>query len=357
MKSIYGTLATAVLLLGGCKDTPKEQSFFQYHLTVLKDRIPVREISLEKHQEDTINLAECVIKDSIVITPSRGDYLFEVCSLSSGSEPLFLCRKGRAANELVSSAPLSEIIERGGDRCAYLYSVSENKCFLWNIDKSLGAGEDVFDRYIRFDSDIAPVLMSIWWLDEDSILAFDSSQNPYKTSELNAPRYVKYSVSDGKQIGEYDLFNSMDVPVSSAIPAAVLLSSVDCIRPDRKKVAFAMSYMPILSILDIDSGEAEGYMLPDTHHLELDVLRWHFADIAADEDYIFALYSGNELYNGNGTDIPDIMYVFDWNGKALQKIRLGNRFTNIQLDRDILYFTSPDNSIACMKVADMLQDY
>ena len=166
------------------------------------------------------------------------------------------------------------------------------------------------------------------------------------------PQYVEYNIETGQVNRKFDIFNNVKFPESS-IPEMLILSNVDCIKPDRKQIAFAMSYMPVLNIMDIQSGKVHSYILPNETRLNFALQRWCFADIVADDGFIYALYSGEELYKGDGTDIPKVLYVFDWNGNIKMRATLDDRFTLLHLVNDILFLSNPNGEIAEIKLSNL----
>lgn len=345
MRSHILCLSIAVLILCGCSSRFTEQPYFKHNLVRMNTDYPTVELKLGNVTCYGPAVNDCIIKDSQVFAPSRGSHLFEISRLGNDSLTCFACRRGRAHNEMTSVLPVSEIFEIGADRYANLYSVPENKFFLWNIDESLRTGKDIYEKCTRLDTTVTNSLMSLWRVDESHIIAFNSFQDPYTMSVTDTPKYIQYDIESGQIYREYAVFNSVEYE-SSAIPSMALLSNVDCMSPDRGKIAFAMSYMPVISILDLNTEDVDGYVLPNTHRLDLNIQRWHFADIEANEQYIFALYSGEELYNESGTDIPKTLYVIDWHGRILLKAELDSRYTQIHLDGETMYFAAPDGRMA-----------
>lgn len=342
-------LSILLLTLIGCTNKIKEHSFFRYQLEEANDDHAHSSLYLDNIIYSSANLSDCLIKDSLIISVSQSDYLFDLTYLGTDELICSVCRKGRAENELLGTTPPSECFDVEGDICANLYSINENKFCLWNISKSLSSNRDVYDSMIKFNTEYQNVLMSIWRIDDSSILGFNSFQDPYRMTNRALPRYIQYDIKTGEVLQEYNLFNNVDIPDSDILKMAIL-SNVDYIKPDRKKIVFGMSYMPVLNILNLETGEVHGYILPDEEKLNLDIQRWCFADIAADNSYIYALFSGEEIYNTDGTDIPQYLYVFDWDGRIIKHITLNYRFTQLHIDGDSLFFTNPTGQIAAVKI-------
>ena len=68
------------------------------------------------------------------------------------------------------------------------------------------------------------------------------------------------------------------------------------------------------------------------------------------------MYSGEELYNKDGTYIPDTLYIFDWDGELKLVYNLPERFTKIQIDNDWMYFIHYKGKISKCPVNSVTQN-
>lgn len=127
---------------------------------------------------------------------------------------------------------------------------------------------------------------------------------------------------------------------------STFLTNVDCIKPDRSRLVFGMYFMPVFCILDIKSGEARAYRLKGHDGIDLQKPHRHFVDIQANDDCIYALYSGEEMFKEDGTDVPDQLYVMDWDGHLLCRYSMDRRFSGLSLDGKKLYLTHYNGAAA-----------
>ena len=116
-----------------------------------------------------------------------------------------------------------------------------------------------------------------------------------------------------------------------------------------------MSYMPVYCLIDINTGEARGFKLEGLNSFSTKEERWHFVDVCADDRYVYALYSGEILFNPDGTYIPDTLYVFGWNGDVKLKCKLNHRFSELNIDNGYLYLRNSDGDMASIKTEQFLQ--
>lgn len=327
-----------------------ERDFFRFRMSETGTGCLVRQLSLKGSMLPDIASPDCMIKDSLVINSGNSsEYLFHISGIDGDLVGSF-CRRGRAGNEPLSGLPLSETYFMDGDLCADVYSFMDMKLFVWNITRSISEGRDIYEDIIQFkDEDEARLKpwMSLYRLDENRIIVYNSMQSGYSDTYVDTPSYQIYDLSEGRLSRQYDLFNIVDLdPKNPMLTANAFLSSEDCIKPDRSKIAFAMSLMPVYCILDLSTGKAAGYRIKGLPGMRTDEYRWHFADIQADDDYIYALYSGEVMFNDEGTDVPDVLYVMDWDGNLLCRYDMSRRFSGLSLDGHKLYLTHYEGAVA-----------
>lgn len=342
-------IIVGILMIVSCNHVD-ERDFFRFRISDAGGKCLVQELSLHGRMLPDIGAPDCVIKDSLVINSgNRSENLFHISDMEGGLIGSF-CRRGRAWNEPLSGLPLSEVYVDDGDLYADVYSFMDAKLFVWNISRSMEEDRDVYEDIVQFKSEDDTRLkpwMSLYRLDESHIIVYNSMESGYSDTYVEIPSYQIYDLSEKQLSRQYDLFNVVDLkPEDPMLAANAFLSNVDCIKPDRSKIAFAMSLMPVYCILDLSTGKAAGYRIKGLPGMRTDEYRWHFADIQADDDYIYALYSGEIMFNEEGTDIPEVLYVMDWEGNLKAKYKMDKRFTSLSLDRDKLYFIHHDGAVA-----------
>ena len=326
-----------------------ERSFFKFPVSDIGTDVPHRNLDVGNDTLAGIMASDCIVRDTVIIALSRTEYLFSISGLD-GELSGGYCRRGRAWNEPLSGLPLSETYFMDGDLCADVYSFMDMKLFVWNITRSISEGRDIYEDIIQFkDEDEARLKpwMSLYRLDEDRIIVYNSMQSGYGDGLVGVPDYQIYDLDTGTLQREYDLFNVVEKdPEDPVLSPSVFLTNVDCIKPDRSRIAFGMYFMPVFCILDIESGEAEGYRLKGHGGLDLQEAHRHFVDIQADDEYIYALYSGEVMFNDEGTDVPDMLYVMDWDGNLLCRYDMSRRFSGLSLDGHKLYLTHYEGAVA-----------
>ena len=100
---------------------------------------------------------------------------------------------------------------------------------------------------------------------------------------------------------------------------------MNCISPDRSKIAMGMAMLAQINALDLETGRQTGYRLKgmpgfEIFHKNLDDAKVYFTQVQADDSHIYALYSDKKY--GSGWGAQDLLYIFNWNGELVRKVRL-----------------------------------
>ena len=172
------------------------------------------------------------------------------------------------------------------------------------------------------------------------MIVYNSGQEFDSLDLTKVADYEVYDLGTGCLLRSYHLFNKVEFKTEDPdYPAKTFLSQRDCIRPDGKKIAFGMNFMPQINILDIETGEAKGFSLKGRKEFSTKHKIWHFASLQADDDCIYALYYGKDLVYFDDNAFPDQLYVFDWDGKPMKRFKLDKPFSGIHIDGSMLYFS------------------
>lgn len=335
-----------------------ECEFFNYEIRTIDDVRTSAELETRAIDVLSAKTDGCTVcGDMILSYTPENDCLYSVTDLSTGELKGNYCSKGRSWNEPLSAIPLSEVIVNKGNSYANVFSFSDAKLFRWNITASMAKGMDVYDSVIKLESSgngILP-LMSVFQRGENEIIAYNSGQ--ISRNGYNAPAYEVYETESGKLKCRYELFNKVEIKGNQddVYAPGIFLSNQDCIKPDRTKLAFGMFYMPILSILDLETGICKGVRLSEKKKFSPKTQICHFMDVQCDDDYIYALYFG-ELSKGP-EDYPDFLYIFDWNGEIIRRYKLTQGYTTLQLDGTVLYMLNylTDN-MSYIEIRELIDD-
>lgn len=351
-----GAILVWVIVCSGCVNTIPPERVFNYEVRYCKNDVPVRKLVLSDPRQLYENLDDCLIRDSLIICMnSDTSSLFNIIKMDSGERVGSFCHLGRAREEVLSSLPLRSVYRSmTGDMCADIFSITQGKLMQWNISATIHSGKDQYDK-IRFINEDHPLpLTSILRVNENRIVVLDAGVSAYTSKLERLPDYREYNLKTESFDRSYDLFKKIDTGTEDRrFPSIVYYNCIDCLNPGGNKLAIAMSFMPVISVIDVKSGKAKGYKIKGERDFSNQEPRSCFVDIQADEKYIYALYSGKAIDFEHGLELPDILFVIDWNGNMIRKYQLGMPFSRIHLDEGILYFTHPDGILCSIQVSNL----
>lgn len=345
MKKVFALFVMGVMLLLACTRQPVEQAFFAFPLKTANIGYPEADYSCTDELPFFMPSSECLIFDTLILSNGRKDYLFHLFSLNSGEPVGSFCMKGRSWNEPISAIAPSEIHSKGKNHFVDVFSFMDGKLLEWNISASLREGKDIYERIVQLDSGKFMPILSLWRLDDNHVLAFNSAQDPYEDNMESLPEYVIYNLSDGSVQQEFNVFV---LPVfqesNSNYTSKNIFSCVDCMKPDRKKLMFFMNTMPVYGIIDMQKRSVNCFYMADLKGFAPEEFRWHFADAVGDDDCVYVLYSGGILYDSDGAEIPKTLFTIGWDGTVLKKYNLDRNYTNLCRDSSNLYLTNPSGT-------------
>ena len=218
------------------------------------------------------------------------------------------------------------------------------------------------------------------------IYSFDSLkrnvENPFKsfTMKLEEFRMRENTYFQDNIIGvfgidhqNFGIYNQEDgsfikksTPDNEDLPKGVLNNQIFLVsHPRRSKVAYFYYSSAIFGIINIDGKKLEinenFYWAtpsketrsgPKTSVDHTDEERNSFITATADANFIYALYSGksmnvNSMEELTDTFLSSIVYVFDWDGTPVKKIKLDQEVRSISVDSEnnILYAASYKDDI------------
>ena len=347
-------LSLVCIVLTGCVGTIPSDRFLNFDVQSIAIDVTARELDMSDTVRLNENLDECLISDSLIICLSNTrSCLFDVFELTSGTNQGSFCHVGRAREEALSSLPLRYLFQNdNGDLCADVFSMMDGKLMTWNISASILSGKDEYDRICYLDNEKFPPFSSVLRLEDNRILALDTGVS-YSTVALErVPDYKEYDLSSLSLKRSLNLFKEVvSVRENDRFPSIVYYNSVDCLCPNADKLVVAMNFMPVISIVDLNSGLAKGYRLKGEKDFSFNEPSSYFVDVQADENFIYALFSGQKIDFEKGLKQPEHLLVMNWSGQMVGKYHLKTPFTRIHLNGERLYFTHRDGLIASVPVS------
>ena len=339
-KRITRTLLTLAALLAAACSRFDDMTLFDFPVVEVGEALP-SSISLES-REMLSSPGTHYIHDSLIITRNfNGEYLFSVAKVGSDDPGVQFCPRGRSNLEPLNSLPSFDVENDESGLKVDFISYFPFRFFRWNVTESLLTQKTSYDYVCDIHSDTTSTFYptSFFVISDNRICFLESGQNPYYSWPTSAPSYEIYSLQTGQKIKTIRPYNLPKMPrrENEAFPSQLYYSSFEAIRPDRRCLVSAMLYVPQLNILDLDTEKMTGYRPSGAKGLNPDKMRFHFLDIACNQERIYALYSGNKPKNGMPVGNVTLK-VCDWEGTPLCSYDVGTK-SRIFIDETTLYLT------------------
>lgn len=345
-----------IIICSGCVNTIPPKQVFNYKVRYCKNDAPAKELVVSAPREIYENLDDCLIRDSLIICMNNGaSSLFDIIKMDTGETLGSFCHIGRAREEVLSSLPLRSVYRSPtGDLCADIFSITEGKLLQWNISTSIHSGEAIYDKICFLSKDQFPPFTSILRVNGNKLVVFDAGVNAFASKLERTPDYREFDINTESFSRSYDLFKKINAGAENKhFPSIAYYNCVDCLNSKGDKLAVAMCFMPVISVIDVKSGKAIGFKIKGERDFSSQEPRSCFVDVQADDKYIYALYSGKAIDFEHGLELPESLFVMDWNGNMVGKYLLGKPFSRIHLDGDTLFFTHPDGVLCSIQVSDL----
>lgn len=186
-------------------------------------------------------------------------------------------------------------------------------------------------------------------LSNDRLLGTGDYDNDYKFTEFNLAK----SKVERQRIA-YDAGNSAQ---KMSRLKKMAYESLLFLKPDRTKSISAGRYSDYIEIYDIKSGLSKIIKGPENFEPEVVMMkgndgkelaargpdtRYAFVKGKTTDKYIYLLYSGN-LHNGEHLFYGKAIFVYDWDGKAVAKLKLPAYILDFAVtsDNKVLYSYDP----------------
>ncbi|MCM1177418.1 MAG: TolB-like 6-bladed beta-propeller domain-containing protein [Clostridium sp.] len=311
----------------------KESEFFAFDVKELSD-VSAESLLLVGKESSADMFCAAIHGLTVYSYELSKDWLFTLTDLDTDELVGNFVQKGRSGDEFIDVLPIKEFYTENGDTKTLLFSYHDSRLVTWNISESIKTGKTVYEgkSCLGEDGQFLP-LGEYHRLNDAELIAFNANQQFNTDEMLSPPVYEMYSLPDGLLKRTYTVFRNPGIETKDALfSAKSFLSVSDCVKPDGKKIAFAMSYFPQINIMDIASGKTDGFRIKGARRFSPENKIWCFSSVASDDEFIYALYYGKD---GNGADYnscPDILYIFDWDGEIAHKFRLNKHVTDLCID-------------------------
>lgn len=304
------------------------------------DYISLKEDTLKINSEITGNV---YIKDSILLMYSKRykKNLFQVFNIKNGKNIASLLPVGQSQDEYLPNTRIyfdSHQISNN-EWGIWIFDRSKAQYRLINITRSIAEGSTVVNSTVKFNNLRNGFRNAFGRIFFDDKQAYARMQE-YKTTNdkiCQPVKYYKCIVNDELDVLNEIMIYNKGISDDENINA---LASRDIYSKDKDKIAIAMEFLPQLNILDLKTETVKGfyYKKYGTFETVLDNRKndlWQNISVASNENYLYLLTTeGNEgLYPASG----NVIYVFDWNGNPICRLKTPSLLYSIIVDSNILY--------------------
>jgi hypothetical protein len=334
--------------MAACGHVDKDSEYFNGEIRLFDDsRKIVERVCSTTFPLRGPNFGEMAVYDSLIIywNPKLSDHFFNIFNVDTGEQIGSFCSKGRGPREAISVNPVFQLFEKKGDLMTLLDANNEGKLFFWNISRSV---EQAATRYDTIASYSGGAWFRIFRQSDSTMLASVVSQYLSDT-KMTTPSYVQRTIFTDEMLKEYLVYRMSEFEnKKTELSQYNYFYTFDAMKPDGTKIVQAMSDLPQINIIDIQTGEIVGYRLqeePGFSRFETDMnpLMVFYNSVQVDDNYIYATYWGGEQWNVGGREVPDLrtIHIYDWSGNHLYELITDRAFFRISLDpvRRRLYTT------------------
>ncbi|WP_417941940.1 BF3164 family lipoprotein [Flavobacterium sp. RS13.1] len=232
---------------------------------------------------------------------------------------------------------------RGPEEALTVFSSGIIGNILWSYDITLGRITTIDkEKALKQEKNINIKQYSknvfsyqIAFKDLNTILAVGNRQSKYKIQEID--------LKSEKIIAEYGEFDN----ISEAISFESFKSANECFiltKPSGKKAVISYRYKDEIEIFNTESHKSIAIIKgPEAFEADLDLsanvayrnknTRFAFFNGDTTEKFIYLLYSGNS-HESEFRDFCNTVYVYDWEGNPVRKIKLNKYVTSLSVAKD-----------------------
>ena len=279
---------------------------------------------------------EMAIMDSLLMfvgTDVQG--MLKVFSLNSQKQVGNFCLKGRAKNEFIEAASLTEQTYTDHGNIYYpIVNFPNNELKVINISESIKKHATVVTSVTECTS-----LGEFVLLDNDASKTFECRlvQNPVELKKREVPAsYWVCNEDKQKRVRVFNRKMRIDDEHDIYIPYTGQLSK----HPDRNLVVEVHSGIDYIFFFDFDAKK--NFAIHQQGTISFNDLLTHksvephmFSDVAVAKDYFFVLYWNGDYSNGfERKERKPELFVFDWDGNFLSGAKLDQRVMSIEYDEN-----------------------
>lgn len=339
----YLHIVFVISLFVACS-TNNDARYFNGKITIIDDsKIPIEKLTSKEIDFKYVATPEFAVYDSLIFFYNWADKdgFFSIHNVKNKEYLGHFCVRGNGHNESLGVANIYYFYKDGACLKTDQVAVNNNKLMVWNITKSLQNKTTVYDTIVPYDNGDGGGICNYYFrIGKDELFMYTPGvYTTIKKVKATLPKYTKRTIYSNKIEKEYNLFlESIESGIDESFGSDQYFSTYDCAKPDGSKIAQGMFHLSQLNILDLTTGEYNGYRLKGTYGFSAfnkDTPHKHgYVNVQTDDNFIYAFYYYDESKANQ-------VHVFDWNGNIIRKLELDQDICRMSLDRvnNILYIT------------------
>lgn len=322
----------------------KDKTYLNGNIYIVNDINITDSIKGQKLDFEGIYFGVPTICDSIVLFfhPRLPDYQYYCFNIKTGKHIANFFPIGGGPEEFYSVTPIIQKYEEDGYIKSFFTAINEEKAGVFNITKSIEEKKTVLDTLFAFrwrDKSLNPFLF-VFQEDDNRVLAKQSAakitQEGYNYS---LPQFLRINIQENEIERKFDIFIHPINNKKAKDYNKEFYQTYDIIKPDKSKIVMCMAMLAQINILDIETGKIEGFRISGTPNFdylkgEIEDLKQFYCHMAADDEFIYALYLDKKYIEMKESANARIVHVFDWEGNIIRKLYLDNPVDVIDIDTE-----------------------
>ena len=275
-----------------------------------------------------------------------GDHFVDVYNIYTKGKIGEYIRKGHGRNEFVTIAPFSLLYKENEELKSLTNAPHDNRYFVWNITNSIKKRNDSIEnlsvqRWREFYHCPPQILAKF---SDSLMIGTTASVRDDNGSLLSCPGIHIINAHNGDNINTIKPFDNPIANDNSIILPERFFGGSTRVNLDTKKIITAYYYLPIISVVDLETMEVHGFLFDenlDYSIFETDMRNATkcFSRITSSEKCIYALWNGKNISDRSMAEGFNTLIVIDWEGNLVEVNKTDKNVNNIYYDQfsGILY--------------------
>lgn len=338
MKILF-CIVVCVFFIWGCDS---KSSYLNGDVIIVPDLDVFDTLVGEKIEFDSINSGMISLCDSLVFfyNPRMPNYQYYCFNINTGKHICNFFPMGRGKGEFLNVTPIMQNYTENGEVKAPFVAMNEKKAGIFNITKSVKERTTVCDTVFHFggqDKNKRPFSRFFKYNDSTFLVYQFGTRLNLEEHKYSLPQFLMINCYTGEINRTYDVYNEPALynPVAGDKNRSFYLS-LNLMKPDKSKILIAMTLLPQINILDVETGIVKGVRIAGTPGFEylkgkVEDFKEYYLFSDADDRYIYALYAPKS-YIEPGVPTNCMVHVFDWEGNFVYKLYAPEALNQIQVD-------------------------